>query len=82
MKRPTAEEFLSFLKLVGYNVNLSDTKALVKVYDADRDGALHTTEFHQLLVANSDQSLRGKFSFKPHSAVVGDPYTVGRGGET
>ena len=46
MKRPTPEDIYSFLKTVGYNVNLSDTKLLVKAYDADRDGSLHTTEWH------------------------------------
>jgi Ca2+-binding EF-hand superfamily protein len=53
MKRPTAEDIFAFLKLVGYNVSLSDAKALIKVYDADRDGSLHTTEFHQLLISNT-----------------------------
>ncbi|TNV82396.1 hypothetical protein FGO68_gene12012 [Halteria grandinella] len=83
MKRPTADDLLSFLKIVGYNVNLSDTKALVKVYDADKDGSLHTTEFHQLLISNTEHSFRERFCFRPqHQAAVGDPSTVGRGGET
>lgn len=82
MRRPTADDVFYFLKTVGYNVNLSDAQSMIKVYDADRDGSLHTTEFHQLLVSNTDKTLRENFSVRPHTVVIGDPSTIGRGGET
>lgn len=65
MKRPSPEDIYRFLKQTGYNVGMSDAKALVDAYDSDRDGALHTTEFHFLIISATDSVLRERFTIKP-----------------
>lgn len=82
MKRPNPQEFYAFLKHVGYNIGMSDAKALVHQYDSDRDGVLHTTEFHFLIISATERSLREKFMVKPSHAQVGDPSILGLGAET
>ena len=82
MRRPNPEDIQGFLKLIAYNVGLSDAKALVDAYDSDRDGALHTTEFNFLVISATDPALRAKFSQNPREPTCGDLSRMGAGGET
>jgi hypothetical protein len=38
MKRPSVDDILDFLSKVGFTVDLNDAKALVHIYDSDKDG--------------------------------------------
>jgi Ca2+-binding EF-hand superfamily protein len=81
MRRPVAEDLLNFLTKNKYNVELSDTQALVKMYDSDQDGALHNYELRRLLLSLTDNSFKDRFTRMPMAQPVGDMHTLGYGAE-
>ena len=79
MKRPVAEDILDFLTKVGFTVDLTDAKALVHIYDSDKDGQLHNTELRNLVVSATQASLRDRYNKIPLVQPVGDTLSLGSG---
>jgi hypothetical protein len=65
MRRPVAEDLVSFLTKYRYNVELTDAQALIKMYDSDLDGALHNYELRRLIVTLTEPTLRDRFNRMP-----------------
>jgi hypothetical protein len=81
MTRPNPEDILGFLVKAGFNVDITDAKALVHAYDSDRDGSLHNTEFRTLILSSTDSMLKEKYNKIPMVAPVGDTLRLGSGAE-
>ena len=79
MKRPVAEDILDFLTKVGFMVDLNDAKAIIDVYDSDKDGQLHNTELRNLVISATQASLRDRYNKVPLVQPVGDTLSLGSG---
>lgn len=67
---------------MGFNVGMSDARALIKSYDADGDGILHNIEFFFLVISATDLRLRERFMTPvPALEPVGDHSNLGAGAE-
>jgi len=77
MKRPVAEDILDFLTKVGFTVDLKDAKALIHVYDSDKDGQWHNTEIRNFVISATEASLRDQYFKVPLVQPVGDTLSLG-----